>query len=326
MPEDRAGLLARCRAYAAQLRLLAAALQPFSRDRRRRARRQLAWEVLRREGEAVTFERDGLRWHGDVSDTVAEGLFVDGRFHLEALDGLLAWLARRRPETLTRPLVVNVGANIGAAALPLVRRAGKRCLACEPVPETFTQLRHNVALNGLEAMVECRQVAIAAAVGHLDMVATGDSGQSEVRGADGRQGFAQHPRLGGTRAVTVPCLPLDSLIAEAGHSPGDVALVWSDTQGFESEVIASGASLWAAGVPLWVEVWPDGLEAHGGVGRFLEVCSLSFRSFVLDESLVKRGAKAEPRPVAELAEVVASLWTGNRRHRQLETDVLLLPT
>ena len=54
----------------------------------------------------------------------------------------------------------------------------------------------------------------------------------------------------------------------------EVALVCSDTQGFETQIVASGSSLWAAGTPLWVEVWPQGLACHGGVQQFLVAVGL----------------------------------------------------
>jgi hypothetical protein len=97
--------------------------------------------------------------------------------------------------------------------------------------------------------------------------------------------------------------------------PEQVALVWSDTQGFESQVIESGAELWAKGVPLWVEVWPKGLDCHGGTDRFVTSCERYFRQFATAKHI-----HATPEPIEALKSTVADL----KKHG-VSTDVLLIP-
>jgi hypothetical protein len=55
---------------------------------------------------------------------------------------------------------------------------------------------------------------------------------------------------------------------------------WCDAQGSETDVIESGASIWRSGARLWTEVWPAGLERHGGIKRFDAAVRNHFASFV----------------------------------------------
>jgi hypothetical protein len=97
-------------------------------------------------------------------------------------------------------------------------------------------------------------------------------------------------------------------------SPDEVGLVWSDTQGFESQVIESAPSLWAHGTCLWVEIWPQGLAAHGGSVRFVEICKKYFTRFISEKHL-----DGETENMDALDAVVAELRLGEH------VDVLLIP-
>jgi hypothetical protein len=143
-------------------------------------------------------------------------------------------------------------------------------------------------------------------------------GQAEVKAANGTpQGFGAAPD--GGREVAVPARPLTEIVQTQGVAPGQVALVWSDTQGFEREVIESGEALWPAGVPLFVELWPQGLRAHGGVEAFTAAVARYFKQVVPRADLAAHGAQASARPVGELPQILEALKAGKH------TDALLLP-
>jgi FkbM family methyltransferase len=309
--------------YLGKAILIAEAFQKWSPPKRKLARRKLSWEFLQQQAESVTFVRDNVYWSVSTSDVVGRLLFLNGYYLPENFDGVLSWLQVHCPNWSGRKALLNVGANVGATCVPLALRTKKKCIACEPVPGTFQMLQRNVQLNGLEEQIDCHQVAIASAKGRLEMVVSRDSGQSEVRTATGRQGQGflcrhQHPEV-----VQVECMPLDELVPNIGLAPPDIALVWSDTQGFETDVIESGTSLWKAGVPLWVEVWPDGLDAHGGADRFAASCKKFFREVVLEEQFT-RTANIAPQPVDIIAKLIRDL-SDRKKYRRPETDILLLP-
>ena len=285
------------------------AFQPGSSEARVRARthirRRLALACLgfRRE---ITFERNGFVWTGPTTCTITRTLFIEGRHQDVYIDSLKEWIHA------DRPMIVNVGANIGDSALHL-SRTGKRVLAIEPSPETFARLQRNVRQNDLEDVITCSQVAISTVAGTAELVIAGQSGLSEILGDDGSVGFdGQDRRLG---VVSVPTLPLDEVLKSFQIAPDQVALVWSDTQGFESHVIESGAQLWANDAPLWVEVWPKGLDCHGGTERFVNLCSQYFKRFLSFQ---------DGRTKLESTEALGSFVAELKVH-DLDTDICLIP-
>ncbi|HLW68250.1 MAG TPA: FkbM family methyltransferase [Gemmataceae bacterium] len=306
-------------------------VQPFSAQRREWAHKQIArrflntasrtdyaealWDSLPQWMQAISFRRDNIIWTGSVRSQITRQLFLAGGFQKEEIDQLLAWLGKYHPHWNRRTTIINVGANIGDTCIPMALASQKSFVACEPVPETFLFLCRNVADNRLSERIRCRQLAISATAEKLTMVLPDEPGQCEVQGPEGKQGYPLEHYQAGT--VEVSARTLDALVNMEGILTDDVALVWTDTQGYESDVLQSGRSLWLAGVSAWVEVWPAGLNAQGGIDRFLDVCRQFFRHFVDARALLS--GQSEPRTIGDLAALVASL--GGLDH----TDVLLLP-
>ena len=278
-------------------------------------RRELALLALDGEARLVTFERDGLVWTTTtVRHTITRNLFVHGRHPRGEVDALGAWLAARGRLGDAYPWAVEIGSNVGAPTLFFVRDLGRRVLAIEPVPANLDLLRRNVAANGMESRVTAVAAAVAREPATLTMLRPPKDGQCEVASAETARRLAAD---GALERVDVPALPLDRIVAEHGVPPAAVSFAWSDTQGYETGVIASGAALWAAGAPLFVEVWPEGLEAHDGVAAFVAAAEAAFTGYVPSRELLAGGASAAPRPIAGLAAFVAAL--------SRQTDVLLVP-
>jgi hypothetical protein len=70
--------------------------------------------------------------------------------------------------------------------------------------------------------------------------------------------------------------PLSDILDKSGITGASVAVVWSDTEGSEAAVIATGAQLWKLGVPLWIEIRPHALANHV---RITDFCALVQRNF-----------------------------------------------
>lgn len=284
-----------------------------------RERRELTLLAIDGDADAVTFTRDGLTWTtAAVRHTITRNLFVHGRHPRDEVAALGAWLAAHGRLGDAHPFAVDVGANVGAPTLFFARDLGRRVIAVEPVPQTFALLRRNVETNGFGDRVTLVNAAIAETAGTVSMVRHAKDGWSEVA-APRAHGATQSIVDGtpGAGTVQVPARRLDDVVAAAGARPGDVSFVWSDTQGFEAQVIRSGTALWAAGTPAFVELWPEALARHGGVAAFAEACRAHFSGFVLRDDLVARGAAAEPRPVESMEAVLRSL--------RKQTDGLLVP-
>jgi FkbM family methyltransferase len=279
--------------------------------------RRLLFLSARGHVETLTFRRGETTWTVPVStDSVAKNLFVEGAHQGRETRAVLAWLKERGHLGAQRSTLVDVGANLGAPSIPIALATGKQVLAIEPMPSNFELLRRNVESNGLGDRVICLQAAISVTPGEVEMVWHPRGGNCEVRSEGSLQGFGT---LGSEhRTLRVPALPLDDALQAQGIAPEEVAAVWSDTQGYERQVMASGKPLWTAGAALFVELWPQGLRVHGGIEPFVETATQCFRHMILRKELLKQGAAAKPRPIEQLGTVLEKL--GDRH-----TDALLLP-
>ena len=110
-------------------------------------------------------------------------------------------------------------------------------------------------------------------------------------------------------------LPLGQIVADHEIVPSDVALVWCDIQGSETQLILSAPDLWSAGVPLYAEVFPDGLELHGGIGDFIDAAQSSVSSYISRDALIDG---EPPRPMSTFSRWVDSIYL------EAYSDVLLI--
>lgn len=298
----------RIKAFTVGLRQWAGSTISGGPGQRAFTRRQLHWRTLGLFQREATFQRNGFTWTGPTSCSITELIFTTDHYQDARLEQVTSWLTTLG--RFSRPVLVNVGANLGDLALPL-SRTEKRILAVEPNPETFARLVRNVRQNGLQDQITCCDVAISDIPGTARLISAGDPGNSELDSGGSRLGFEGQDY---TRAVhQVRTLPLTDLLASQKIAPGDVALVISDTQGFETQVIESGAALWREKTPLWVEIWPKGLACHGGVEAFLRSCERHFTHFVPES-----GIGSTPEPIQNLSSLVKRLKNAEF------TDVLLV--
>lgn len=272
-----------------------------------RLARRLQWKLLSGALREIRFKRNGFVWTGSSKCSITRNIFLSGHYQDQVIPKVMRWVS---PSGDRIRVFVNVGANLGDVAIPMTRYAAS-VLAIEPNPVTFARLRKNVELNALSHRVRCVQSGIAEKTSLLPFVMTSDPGNSEVLGAGGICGFdgLDIP----VQFTNIEAVRLEELVANCNIPASDVALVCSDTQGFESEVIASGTQLWRNGTPLWVEVWPRGLRCHGGVAQFVNLCQTYFTHFLPlaseTEALVS---------VNQLGELVYGLG------EQAFTDILLV--
>ena len=67
-------------------------------------------------------------------------------------------------------LFVDVGANVGVYTVLASGVCGATTIACEPIEKARSDLRRNVAVNGIGARVEIHQCAVGAEVGTVLMI------------------------------------------------------------------------------------------------------------------------------------------------------------
>ncbi|MBR9650902.1 FkbM family methyltransferase [Thalassovita aquimarina] len=128
-----------------------------------------------------------------------------------------------------RALVLDIGGNCGAFAVPLARAAGagSRVIAFEPNPVMLGRLGENVRRNGLGDVVRIEGCALGAEEGEAKlMLSAGNYGQASLRGVG--KGKAD-----GT--VCVPVRPLAPYMK--GADDYDVCVIKIDVEGFEDSVL-----------------------------------------------------------------------------------------
>ena len=148
---------------------------------------------------------------------------------------------------------IDVGANIGAIALPVSRRA-RRVIAIEAHRGLAEVLALNVADNGV-TNIEVIHAAAGASEGEA-MFPTPPLGDDRNYGDNGF-GTGDGP-LEPVRVITVDAI-----------APADTRIVKIDVQGFENDVLAGAAETLARTRPVWiVEATDDGPSPRATIATF----------------------------------------------------------
>ncbi len=176
----------------------------------------------------------GVRMFVDPRDNYTERrIWLDGQPpEMESLLSLVEMVEGRRA------LVLDVGANCGAFAVPLGMAvgAGSKVLAFEPNPVMVARLERNIALNDIETVIEVHDCALGAVPGEAKLnLKHGNFGQASLRPIRPRQ------RAGGT---TVAVRPLLDFVDE-NDTGYDITVLKIDVEG--GEEAALGAMLAAGG-------------------------------------------------------------------------------
>ena len=152
----------------------------------------------------------------------------------------MADLAGGLPE---RPVVLDIGAQIGCFSLALARRLPEATVhAYEASPSTARWLERNVRDNGLAQRVTAHAVAVSDHDGTLELADNVHA--SALNGLTSPEGSL----------VTVPCRSFAGVVADAG---GQVDLVKLDTEGAEYAIVLGSRPEDWAGVRTLVMEYHD---------------------------------------------------------------------
>jgi FkbM family methyltransferase len=255
-------------------------------------------------------------WFVQVGDDISKQLLEGGVY--EEGTSIAALHALERAGLLERkPWVVIAGANIGTTVVPFVA-AGYQVLAIEPIALTRNLLLANLAVRRMLSSVRVAACAIDESEGEVSMSVSQGLGQSEVLPSDGASATYVARQLGTERHhEVVRASRLGAILEECGVSPASVSMVFSDVQGHEAAVVATGVDLWADGTLLVCEVWPTALERHGGLHPFLYLVGKNFSQFAIID-----GARVgDFRPIDGFAAEILNRPKGDRWSR----NVILVP-
>jgi len=186
-----------------------------------------------------------------LREPVAFHLLIDGVYESQLLEFIFSKLA-------SDSVFIDVGANIGAIALPVAQKlaAGGRVLAIEPSPTIFPYLQENAILNHF-TNIEFIQKA-ACKVDHQTLAFYEAPLEKFGMGSLGAQ-FHQHP-------IQVETCTLDALAEEKRIRKVDIIKV--DVEGFEVTVFEGAEYLLSAThTPIVVFEFCDWAEKRLPSGR-----------------------------------------------------------
>lgn len=301
------------------------ALAPIHRSLGHYDKCRLALYTLRDQAELITVRRDGTLWTCHAWDTIiTEHVFVNGHYCGGEIRSLLAWMGHHQQISQSRNVIVNVGANIGTTSIPLAQQTSCKVLAIEPILSNFQLLQQNVHQNRLEDRIVCVQAAIDLHHGFVQMaMPRSNCGGGIIKEVGTEPGFAESNEV--REKADAPADTLRHILEVQGISPDQVAFVWSDTEGSEFRVIETGQELWRAGVPLYVEVFPEALRLQKGLDKFTHLAEQYFGRFIEGSDLVKDGVEVRSRPVCEIKDVVDRLSQAFTNGGLYIANVLLVP-
>lgn len=192
---------------------------------------------------------------GSGDSLIFAQVFFDASYDLTSLARWpeIETLARTAPQ----PLVLDLGANVGFAALALHWQFPRaRILAVEPEPNNYAQLCRNVA--GIEAIVPA-QAAVAAADGWVHLVNAGRKSSD----------FRTVP-VSSQPSTAIPAYSIETLWRRAGLCPdyGTPLLVKMDVEGAERDLFSPGCS-WLERTPLLIVEPHDWLLPHQALSHGL---------------------------------------------------------
>jgi len=223
----------------------------------RRARWVKRWlKFSRNFADEIAFRSAHGPMRGLRSDlTIAAKYLRTGQWH-GALDR--AFAALREAGASDIDLVVNIGANNGCTALPLLKHGfAKRVIAIEPDPVNVALCARNVADNGLSANVTMAALALGAIDGEMTLE-TSPTNKGDHRIAP--EGAAAPP---GWRTTRVPVRRLDDAAASLPDLAAASVLTWMDVQGAEPLVVAGGAAFFARFPYAFAEFNPRAMRRLG---------------------------------------------------------------
>ena len=147
--------------------------------------------------------------------------------------------------------ILDVGASFGWYTTLFAKYAPNGAVAAyEPVPDTYDVLCENLRMNGMEAIVDAKQICIGESDDTISFVRTGNSGLGHVATNDA------------VDAVEVPVVKLDHV---AHAKIGKTALLKVHVEGFELNVLRGAEHMLASDpMPLvQVKLTDDRLERYG---------------------------------------------------------------
>jgi FkbM family methyltransferase len=210
-------------------------------------------------------------------------------------------------------IMLDIGANIGATAIPRAILGDARAVFCaEPDEINHRCLVANIVQNGLSGLVLPDRVAISDRTGEVVIE------RGKMPGGHRIVHVAPGTMDGGLR---VPSMTLDDWVAHHAIDARDVTFIKIDTQGSEVHVLTGAATLLALPVVAWqIEVAPRLLRLAGSDPATLYRMMKAHFSYFIDLNVDAHGSRL--RSIADLDATLEYLERGESP----QTDVVAYRT
>jgi FkbM family methyltransferase len=265
------------------------------------------WESLCRQTRIAHTRKDGLEFLFFTDDVIGLELFRTGNYSKGTLLDAIALVSRISPGCLEK-VFFDIGANIGTTSVTAVRNGGfRRAVAVEPNPENFRLLSTNISWNRLDDVIRPMNVALSSekSRAHLSIVPRNCGMGRVVVGGKGMPSVE-------VGTIEVDATTVDDLLHDLSLNPEEIGFAWIDVQGHEGHVLAGAQSLLDVGVPMCLELWPQGLSLSGGIEGVVSHLARHYTHFVDLRDLERKVC-----PISVLPQV------GSRLEGEAFTDVLV---
>jgi FkbM family methyltransferase len=220
-------------------------------------------KLLGMQDNLVICRRGGLSWELQLREGIDLSIYLFGAFERETEKTI-------RQKLFPNATVLDIGANIGAIALPMARQVGPqgRVYAIEATQWAFQRLLRNKDLNPSlsDSLVPVHAVLLESESGVKP---------SEIHSSWDLFSKSVHPVHGGTLSSTegAQTLTLDALVDRLGLTKID--FVKMDVDGFEVKVLRGARKTFARfKPPMIMELAPYALEEQGAsLEELLELIS-----------------------------------------------------
>jgi FkbM family methyltransferase len=188
---------------------------------------------------------------------VARRIYIGMNDEYLKLIKAIEWTQRLRGGGGYKPMLLDIGANIGHVSIPLV--LGKfvsKAVAIEPDPDNYKLLKCNVILNGLEDYIFLHNLALGSLPNEtLEFELSEDNyGDHRIKVSKDQGLYQEADR----KVLQVKSTNLDSLIA-SGERTSDM-FICIDVQGYEGAVLVGAPLLLKNKPAIGLEFWPYGLN------------------------------------------------------------------
>jgi FkbM family methyltransferase len=223
--------------------------------------RKMLLDVLPRNVEAIRLRFDDHVIEFPPFDLIGRHVFSKGHFSRDSTSTLIAELTTRNLVSKQRPVMFEIGANIGTQTIYFAKSGlFSKIIAIEPDPANLEFLRRNIELNALQDVV----TVVPCAVGEFEdeLILT------RVDGNSGNASFL-HNAEGNAGSVKVPVLPFDKILEQVRVAPAEIGLIWMDIEGYEPVAMRSMSALFAVRTPIYTEFTPE-MYGSKGASDFAE--------------------------------------------------------